>query len=159
MTFSTQDIEHEHGDLLRAFFAGDESIAIPADVDPRDLDAVRQLARRRFDAGDWVTARDCYYMLARVDHGHAEDWLDLGLCYQRLARHEHAIFCLSWSGILREDDPRPIYHAGVSYRRIGDAEYAAKAFRTALARCGESVDHGALRVRIAQCLACDDEET
>lgn len=158
MTFSTQDIEREYGDLLRAFFAGEDAIRMPPDIDPHDLNALGQFARRRFDAGDWVVARDCYFMLARIERRNFDYWFNLGLCYQNLDRHEHAIFCLSWSDLIRAGDPRPSYHAGCSYRRIGDLEYASKAFQTARNWCGERAAHSALKARIEQCLAGHDEE-
>jgi secretion system chaperone SscA len=158
MTFSTHDLEYDHDALLRAFFAGETSTRIPEDVDPRDLNALQQLARRRFDAGDWATARDGYFMLARLDSRNFDYWFNLGLCYQHLERHEHAIFCLSWSDLLCAGDPRPFYHAGLSYQRIGDTEYAVKSFRTARNWCGDNAAHRALKARIEQCLDGFDEE-
>jgi secretion system chaperone SscA len=145
-------------DVLQQFFASGGSIRMLADVDPNDLDTVFAYASQLFEAGDFATARNFYFMLARIDHWHFDYWFWLGICHQRLGQHDEAIFCLSRAGMIRVDDPRASYHAGISYRIAGNLVYARKAFHAARNWCGEQPDYRALKANIEQHLAqCDQE--
>ncbi|KVX77022.1 SycD/LcrH family type III secretion system chaperone [Burkholderia ubonensis] len=154
-TEGTRDDDH---DVLQQFFASGGSIRMLIDVDQRDMDTVGAYADQLFAAGDWAAARNFYFMLARIDHWNFEYWFSLGICYQRLGQHEEAIFCLSRAGMIRVDDPRSSYHAGISYRVTGNLDYACKAFNAARNWCGEQPDYRAFKSNIEQHLAqCKQE--
>lgn len=116
-----------------------------ADVAQPDMDTLFAYATQLFEAGDISAARNFFFMLARIDHWNFDYWLSLGLCYQRLAQHEEATFCFSRAGMINVVDPRASYFAGVSYRFMGNLEYARKAFRAALNWCGERDEHRAIK--------------
>ncbi|AOJ71475.1 MULTISPECIES: SycD/LcrH family type III secretion system chaperone [Burkholderia] len=162
MAALNQTTPHDDHAVLQRFFASGGSIRMLADVERRDLDTLYAYATQLLDAGELHAARNFLLMLARVDHWNFDYWFALGLCQQRLASHDEAIFCFSRAGMIRVDDPRASYHAGVSYRLAGNSDYAAKAFRAALGWCGERGEHSELKARaarqLAQCAQCEREE-
>lgn len=120
----------------------------PAALNPGDLDCVYGYACQLFDAGDYTGARRCYELLTRLSPGQFNYWLALGLACQRRAEHDEAVVCFGRAGSLRGRDPRPAYHAGVSYRLNGQPERARTAFLAALKGCGERPEHSAFKAEI-----------
>ena len=159
MTALDQHTPGEDHEVLQRFFASGGSIRMLADVDRRDMNTLFAYATQLFDAGDLNAAHKFFFMLARLDHWNFDYWFSLGLCYQRLAQHDEAIFCFSRAGMINVDDPRPACFAGISYRLVGNVEYAIKAFRAALNWCGDRDAYRDIKVNALQQLAnCEREE-
>ncbi|RKT98650.1 CesD/SycD/LcrH family type III secretion system chaperone [Burkholderia sp. Nafp2/4-1b] len=154
-----QTVSDEDHAVLKRFFSAGGSLRMLVDVERRDLDTLYAYATQLLDAGELRAAENFLLMLVRVDHWNFDYWFVLGLCHQRLAKHDEAIFCFSRAATVRVDDPRASYHAGVSYRLLGNIEYAAKAFRAAVDWCGERREYLDLRANASRQLAqCKREE-
>ncbi|MCD4487165.1 SycD/LcrH family type III secretion system chaperone [Chromobacterium vaccinii] len=146
-------------DTVRDFFAQGGTLQALVNLDPADLDRVYAYACQLFDAGDYAGAKRFYLMLARLSHWQFDYWLSLGLCCQRLGEHTEAIFCFGQAGLLRLDDPRSAYLAGLSHQLIGNRPQAAKAFAAALKWCAARPEYAELKAEIQQQAAsCPKEE-
>ncbi|MFM5540457.1 SycD/LcrH family type III secretion system chaperone [Aeromonas veronii] len=145
----------EQDDLMtvREFFNHGGTIQALMKLDPVDLDYVYSYACQLFDCGDYAGAKRFYMMLARLSHWQYDYWLSLGLCCQRLEEHDQAIFCFSQAGLLRLDDPKPPYLAGLSYQLSSQPEQAAKAFKAAFKWCVDKEQHVDIKVEIQQKLS------
>ncbi|VVE56199.1 CesD/SycD/LcrH family type III secretion system chaperone [Pandoraea sputorum] len=113
-------------------------------LDPGDLDCVYAYACQLFDASDYAGAKRFYLLLVRLSPWQFDYWLALGLACQRGAEYDDALFCFGQAGLLRHDDPRPAYHAGLSHQLAGDPERAHEAFTAALKGCAERPEYAAL---------------
>ncbi len=159
MSRSALSIRYDDHEVLQQFFSRGGSLRMLASVDQNDMDLLYAYATQMYEAGEAEAARNFYFMLARIDHWNFDYWFSLGLCYQRLSQHEEAIFCFSRSGMIKVDDPRSSFFAGVSYRLLGNMEYARKALNAALKWCGERADYQDIRQSAAQLLAhCELEK-
>ena len=135
-------------DTVRDFFNQGGTLQALLSLAPDDLDRVYAYACQLFDAGDYAGAKRFYLLLARLSHWQFDYWLALGLCCQRLNEHEEAVFCFGQAGLLRLDDPRPAYLAGLSHQLIGHTAYARKAFAAALKWCAAKPEHAALKAEV-----------
>ncbi|RQR48097.1 CesD/SycD/LcrH family type III secretion system chaperone [Burkholderia sp. Bp9126] len=150
------DDDHE---VLERFFGAGGSIRMLADIAQSDMDKLFSYATQLFDAGEPRAACNFLMMLARIDHWNFDYWFMLGLSYQHLAQHEEAIFCFSRAGMIRIDDPRASFRAGISYRLVGNLDYAIKAFRAALKWCGDRDTWRDIKAGVMEQLAhCEREE-
>ena len=113
-------------------------------LDEADLARVRAYAQRRFSQGEIAAAQRVYFVLATLDQWSFDDWFGLGLCYQRLGQHGEALPCFAKAGVIRADDPRAPYLAGMSYQGIGNDEYAVKAYDATLRLCAGQSQHSEL---------------
>lgn len=137
---------------LRDFFSRGGSIRMLCGAAPGDLETLHNYACQLFDIGELEAARNYFYLLARVDHWRFDYWFGLGMCQQRLGAHQEAIFCFSRSGMIKAQDPRSSYFAGISYDFTGNREYARKAFGAAIKWCAAHPQHQALRRSAEQLL-------
>ncbi|WP_312978139.1 SycD/LcrH family type III secretion system chaperone [Atlantibacter sp.] len=142
----------EQDDLatVRDFLHQGGTLQALINLDPVDLDHVYAYACQLFEAGDYAGAKRFYMLLSRLSHWQYEYWLALGLCCQRLEEHDQALFCFGQAGLLRLDDPKPPYLAGLSYRQSAQPEQAAKAFQAALKWCADKPQHLVIKGEI-QC--------
>lgn len=148
----TMDQQDDH-EVLQKFFARGGSIRMLADIEQGDMDQLYAYANQLFAADEISGARNFYFMLARIDHWNFDYWLALGLCYQRLNEHEEAVFCFSRAGMITVDDPRSSFFAGISYRLLGNNEYARTALNAALKWCSQHPEYDEIRHSAAQLLA------
>jgi secretion system chaperone SscA len=156
MSNSKSDDEYE---VLQNFFARGGSLWMLADISKADLDTLYAHATQLFEAGEFAAARNIYLILARVDHWNFEYWFALGLSFQRLAAHEDAVFCFGRAGMIRIDDPRASFFAGISYRAFGNDTYARKAFNAAIKWCGAQSKYLEIRQSAVEQLSnCSFEE-
>lgn len=128
---------------------GGASPALPPPASS-DLECVYAYACGLFGAGDYTGAKRYYRLLTRLAHGQFNYWLALGLTCQRRSEHDEAIVCFGRAGAVRRDDPRPAYHAGLSYRQAGLADRARTAFSAALKGCGEKPEYAAFKAEVAR---------
>ncbi len=140
-------------DVLQKFFARGGSVWMLTDISKADLDTLYAHATQLFEAGEFAAARNVYLILARVDHWNAEYWFSLGLSFQRLAAHEDAVFCFGRAGMIRIDDPRASFFAGISHRALGNDAYACKAFNAAIRWCAEQSKYREIRQSAAEQLS------
>lgn len=140
-------------DVLRQFFARGGSIRMLADIQKDDVEQLYSYATQLFDAGDIAASRNIYYMLVRIDHWNFDCWLALGLCNQRLNRHEEAVGCFVQSGLIKVEDPRSAYFAGISQSLLGHVDGARKAFNAAIKWCNQRPEHEMMQRSAAQLLA------
>lgn len=117
-------------------------------LSPTDLEHVYGYACQLYEAGDYASAKRFYMLLSRLSHWQYDYWLALGLCCQRLDEHDQAIFCFGQAGVLKLDEPKAAYLAGISYSLNGDSELAIRAFTTALKWCAEKPQHGLMKAEI-----------
>jgi secretion system chaperone SscA len=123
-------------DTLRQFFTFGGSLRMLAEIDPKHMGTLFEYAQQLFEAGDLSTARSVFLILVRIDQWNSDYWFSLGQCFQRLGLYNESIGCFARSGLIKVDDPRSAYFAGISYRLTGNNEYAIRAFRAALGWCG-----------------------
>ncbi|MDE1712311.1 MULTISPECIES: SycD/LcrH family type III secretion system chaperone [Chromobacterium] len=140
--------EQDDLDTVRDFFNQGGTLQALVNLDPADLDSVYSYACQLFDAGDYAGAKRFYLMLARLSHWQFDYWLALGLACQRLSEHEEAVFSFGQAGLLRLDDPRPAYLAGLSHQLAGHPEQAGKAFAAALKWCASKPEHAAIKAEV-----------
>lgn len=145
--------ENDADDVLKNFLMRGGSIRMLQDIDPSDLDQVYAYATQLFEAEAFKSAKQFYYLLARLDHWNFDYWLALGLSCQRLSQHDEALFCFSRAGMIRIDDPRGAFFAGISYQALGNTVYARKAFNAAIRWCGRDAASEPMRRAAAQSLA------
>lgn len=146
-------VEMESLDVVRTFLFRGGSLRILHDVDTGDMERLYAYATQLFESGAFESARNIYYLLARIDHWNFEYQLALGASYQRLAQHDEALACFGRAGMIMIDDPRSAFFAGISYQTLGNAGQARKAFRAAVRWCGQDESHESLRRAAAQLLA------
>lgn len=147
-------------DTVRDFFQQGGTLQALVGLEPDDLDRVYAYACQLFDAGDYAGAKRFYLLLARLSHWQFDYWLALGLTCQRLSEHEEAVFCFGQAGLLRLDDPRPAYLAGLSHQLAGNPAQARKAFTAALRWCAARPEHAALKAEVqSQAALLPQEET
>ncbi|AXE30547.1 CesD/SycD/LcrH family type III secretion system chaperone [Chromobacterium phragmitis] len=146
-------------DTVRAFLQQGGTLQALIDLDPDDLDYVYAYACQLFDVGDYAAAKRFYLMLARLSHWQFDYWLALGLCCQRLEEHDEAVFSFGQAGLLRLDDPRPSYLAGLSHQRSDRPELALKAFDAAAKWCAAKPEHAELKTEILHQAALLSQET
>jgi secretion system chaperone SscA len=151
MPSSNADDDYE---VLQRFFSCGGSVRMLAGIDKCDMDTLYAYATQLFEAGEFEAARNIYVILARADHWSFEYWFALGLCSQRLSGHEDAVFCFGRAGMIHIDDPRASYFAGISYRILGNEEYARKAFSAAMKWCGRQSRYEEIRKSAIEQLAC-----
>jgi secretion system chaperone SscA len=142
--------DHE---VLQHFFVRGGSIRMLADIKQNDIDQLYAYATQLFDAGEIEVARNVYSMLVRIDHWNFDCWLALGLCHQRLGLHEEAVVSFGRAGMIKIDDPRSAYFAGISHSVIGNTEFARKAFNAAIKWCNQNPEHETIQRSAAQLLA------
>ncbi|MBN4666560.1 CesD/SycD/LcrH family type III secretion system chaperone [Pandoraea nosoerga] len=130
--------------IFSRFFAQGGALRMLASLDEADLARVRAYAQRRFSQGEIAAAQRVYFVLATLDQWSFDDWFGLGLCYQRLGQHGEALPCFAKAGVIRADDPRAPYLAGMSYQGIGNDEYAVKAYDATLRLCAGQSQHSEL---------------
>ena len=143
----------ENHDVVQRFFARGGSVRMLGEIEQADLNTLYAHANQLFNAGEVEAARNFYTLLSRLDHWNFDYWFALGLSYQRLSDHEAAIYCFSRSGMIRIDDPRSSYFAGVSYRAVDNEAYAAKSFKAAIAWCGDQPVYAGMRLNAEQLMA------
>ncbi|GAB2892679.1 SycD/LcrH family type III secretion system chaperone CesD [Microvirgula curvata] len=149
--------ENGTGDVLRHFLQRGGSIRMLQDIEQADLDRIYAYATQLFEAEAFESARNFYYLLARIDHWNFDYWLALGLSYQRLQQNEEALFSFCRAGMIRVEDPRPAFFAGLCYQVLGNVAYARKAFHAALRWCGSHADHEPVRrAAVASLSALED---
>ncbi|HTI18330.1 MAG TPA: SycD/LcrH family type III secretion system chaperone [Trinickia sp.] len=141
-------------EVLQRFFARGGSVWMLADIAKEDLNTLYAYATQLFEAGEFAAARNVYLILARVDHWSFDYWFALGLCCQRLSAHEEAVFCFGRAGMIRIDDPRGSFFAGISYRALGNEAYAHKAFNAAIKWCARQPQYEEIRAIASEQLAC-----
>ncbi len=154
MTTPNSNVEDDDYAVLQQFFSRGGSVRMLADISKKDLDTLYAYAGQLFDAGEWQAAHNVYLVLARVDHWNFDYWLALGLTCQRIDSHDEAVFCFARAGTIRLDDPRAPFFAGISYRALGNEEYACKAFNAAIRWCGRKPEHDEIRTTAVAQLAC-----
>ena len=135
-------------DTVRDFLNQGGTLQALMDLDPADLDRIYAYACQLFDAGDYAAAKRFCLLLSRFSHWQYDYWLALGLCCQRLDEHLEAVFCFGQAGLLRLDDPRPPYLAGLSYQLAGQPEKARKALDAAIKWCSVKPEYAALKADI-----------
>lgn len=135
-------------DTVRDFFRQGGTLQALMKLNPADLDHVYAYATQLFDAGDYAAAKRFYLLLSRLSHWQFDYWLALGLCCQRLGEHTEAVFCFGQAGLLRLDDPRPAYLAGLSYQLAGQPDKACKALNAAIRWCSAKPEYAALKAEI-----------
>ncbi|MEX3956755.1 SycD/LcrH family type III secretion system chaperone [Trinickia sp. EG282A] len=156
MANSVADDDHE---VLQRFFANGGSLWMLADISKKDLGTMYAYATQLFEAGEFEAARNVYLILVRVDHWRFDYWFALGLCCQRLAAHDEAVFSFARAGMIHIDDPRASFFAGISYRALGNKEYARKAFDAALRWCGQQPRYDEIRKSAVEQLShCSSKE-
>ncbi|AAQ60248.1 MULTISPECIES: SycD/LcrH family type III secretion system chaperone [Chromobacterium] len=156
------DIHHQpeqtDDELYRHFFSRGGSLRLLADIQGEDLESLYGYAKQLFDGGEIAAARNVYQLLSTLDHWNFDYLLALGLCHQRLGAHNEAVVCFGRAGLIKVDDPRAAFYAGISYRLDGNAEYASKAFKAAINWCGEQIDYQAIKASAVDMLALQQEE-
>lgn len=129
------------------------TLQVLLNLDPVDLDHIYAYASQLFEAGDYAGAKRFYILLSRFSHWQYDYWLALGLCCQRLEEQDQALFCFGQAALLRLDDPKPPYLAGLSYRQNDQPEQATKAFQTALKWCSDKPQHAVIKGEIQRQLS------
>lgn len=135
-------------DTVRDFFNQGGTLQALINLNPADLDHVYAYACQLFDAGDYAAAKRFYLLLSRLSHWQFDYWLALGLCCQRLSEQAEAVFCFGQAGLLRLDDPRPAYLAGLSHQLVGELDKARKALDAAIKWCAAKPEYAALKAEI-----------
>lgn len=138
---------------VQDFFNQGGTLQALLNLEPVDMDYVYAYAYQLFNAGDYAGAKRFYLLLVRLSHWQYDYWLALGLCCQRLEEHEEALFCFSQAGVLRLDDPKPAYLAGLSYTLSARPDMAVKAFQSALKWCANRPQHSTTRNEIVRQLS------
>lgn len=146
-------------DILPQFFARGGALRMLADIQIQDLQQLYGYANQLFQGGEIAAAKNFYYLLSCMDHWNFDYQLALGLCHQRLSEHEQAIACFSRAGMIKVDDPRAAFFAGLSYQMHGNTEYANKALRAAITWCGVQVEYQPLRDSALKIMAQCQQET
>lgn len=140
--------ERNKFDALPSVFGQARAVTAQPLLEPRDFDCVYRYACQLFDANEFASAKRYFQLLTRLSGGQFHYWLALGLTCQRRSEHEEALLCFGRAASVRRDDPRPAFHAGLSYRRMCKMERARAAFCAALKGCGERLEYAALKTEI-----------
>lgn len=135
-------------DTVRDFFNQGGTVQALLDLDPVDLDRIYAYACQLFDVGDYAAAKRFFLLLSRLSHWQFDYWLALGLCCQRLEEHAEAVLCFGQAGLLRLDDPRSAYLAGLSYQLADQPTMARKALNAAIKWCSDKPEYAALKIDI-----------
>ncbi|MGC0154706.1 SycD/LcrH family type III secretion system chaperone [Chromobacterium vaccinii] len=151
-------LQQTDDEVFRHFFARGGSLRLLADIQGEDLESLYGYARQLFDGGDIAAARNVYQLLSTLDHWNFDYLLALGLCHQRLGEHNEAVVCFGRAGMIKVDDPRAAFFAGISYRLDGNAEYAGKAFNAAINWCGDQIDYQQIKASAVSMLAQQQED-
>lgn len=149
-----EDIE-----ILRDFFERGGTLQALMSLEPTDLDHVYAHACQLFDAGDYSASKRFYLLLVRLSHWQFDYWLALGVCCQRMEEHTEALFCFGQAGLLRLDDPRPAYLAGLSHRTLGQAAKALKAFSAATKVCASKAEYAELKAEVVRQATVTPQDT
>lgn len=158
MTHDTFNEKQDAQEVLRRFFASGGAVRMLADIRLDDMDHLYAYATQLFEADEFKGARNLYFLLAQLDQWNSDYWLGLGLCHQRLMQHEDALFCFSRAGMIKIDDPRASFFAGISYQIVGNQSYARKALNASIKWCGQHAQYVTLRQSAEQLLACCAQE-
>lgn len=121
-------------------------------IHPEELDKLYAYACNCFQMDELEKAKKIFYFLTRLDHLHFDYWLSLGLCYQRLTQHQEAIFCFSFSSMIKLSDPRSSLFAGVSYKLLNNRKFSERCFNTAIKLCGQKEEYKSMREYINKLL-------
>ncbi|MDM5065374.1 SycD/LcrH family type III secretion system chaperone [Aeromonas salmonicida] len=130
---------------IQRFLTRGGSLRLLTGIEQQDLTQLSAYASQLFEAEDFAAARNLYQLLSTLDHWNVEYLLGQGLSHQRLGGHEEAIACFARAGVIRIDDPRAAFFAGLSYRLLGNEEHARKAFNAAVRWCGDKPEHQDMR--------------
>ena len=136
---------NEDIEAIRDFFGQGGTLQALVDIDPAHLDKLYAYACQLFDAGNYAGAKRYYQLLTRLSHWQFDYWFALGLTCQQLNEHGEAAFCFGRAGLLRLDDPRPSYLAGLSYELTGNTELASKAFTASIKWCSDKPEYAQLK--------------
>ena len=153
MTQPVCRVGQDDHEVLQHFFARGGSIRMLADVRQNDIDQLYAYATQLFNAGEMEAACNVYHLLVRIDHWNFDSWLALGLCHQRLGLHVEAISSFGRAGLIKADDPRSAYFAGISHSLLGHFECARKALNAAIKWCNQRPEHEVIQHSAAQLLA------
>lgn len=129
--------QSESDDNMQHFLARGGSLKLIAGLNSQQLARLYAYANQLFDTHNFSAAHNIYHLLSCFDQWEPEYLIALGLCHQRLGNHEDAINHFSRAGVIKIDDPRPSFFAGLSYHLLGNATYSNKAFNAAIGWCGD----------------------
>lgn len=141
---------------IQRFLTRGGSLRLLTGIEQQDLAQMSTYASQLFDVEDYAAARNLYQLLSTLDHWNVEYLLGQGLSHQRLGGHEEAIACFARAGVIRIDDPRAAFFAGLSYRLLGNEEYALKALNAAVRWCGEQPEYQEMKASAQKMLASEN---
>lgn len=145
--------EHDDLDTIRCFFNEGGTLQALMNIDSKDLDYVYSYSCQLFKMGDYVNSKRFLLVLIRLSHWQYDYWLSLGLCCQMLSEHEEAIFCFGQAGLLRLDDPSPVFFTGLCLNHLKKINEANKAYGCALKICANNEKYKDLKIVINQKLS------